>query len=74
MRALHGGGIAIRCHVPPPAEIAQAQRYGIDPLPTLRELLAAGLINSGSGDDVSFLAELVGSAPLRPKEVPAPPA
>ena len=73
-RALHGGGIAIRCHVPPPAEIAQAQRYGIDPLPTLREWLAAGLIDSVSGDDVSFLAELVGSAPLRPKEAPAPPA
>ena len=64
-RALHGGGIALRCHVPPPAEIAHAQRYGLDPLPTLREWLAAGLIDSLSGDDVGFLADLVASAPLR---------
>jgi glycerophosphoryl diester phosphodiesterase len=64
-RALHGAGIAIRCHVPPPVEIELGQRYGIDPLPTLREWLAAGLIDSLSGDDVSYLADLVASAPLR---------
>ncbi len=71
-RALHGAGIAIRCHLPTPAEIALAQDYGIDPLPTLREWLAAGLIDALSGDDVGFLADLVGSAPLGPKEAPAP--
>jgi glycerophosphoryl diester phosphodiesterase len=64
-RQLHGAGIAIRCHLPPPTEIALGQRYGIDPLPTLREWLAAGLIDSISGADVSFLADLVASAPLR---------
>jgi glycerophosphoryl diester phosphodiesterase len=64
-RVLHGAGIAIRCHLPPPAEIALGQRYGIDPLPTLREWLTAGLIDSLSGDDVRFLADLVASAPLR---------
>ncbi len=64
-RALHGAGIAIRCHVPPPPELAELQRYGIDPLPELREWLAAGLIDSLSGDDVKFLADLVASAPLR---------
>jgi glycerophosphoryl diester phosphodiesterase len=64
-RALHGGGIALRCHVPPPAELAELQRYGVDPLPTLSEWLAAGLIDSLSGDDVGFLAGLVAGAPLR---------
>ena len=64
-RALHAGGIALRCHVPPPAELAELQRYGIDPVPELREWLAAGLIDSLSGDDVGFLADLVASAPLR---------
>ncbi len=64
-RVLHAAGIALRCHVPPPAELALDQRYGIDPLPALREWLAAGLINSLSGDDVSFLADLVAGAPLR---------
>ena len=72
-RALHGAGIAIRCHLPTPAEIALAQDYGIDPLPTLREWLAAGLIDALSGDDVGFLADLVGSAPLGPrKRLPQP--
>jgi glycerophosphoryl diester phosphodiesterase len=64
-RALHAAGIALRCHLPPPAELANLQRYGVDPLPALREWLASGLIDSLSGDDVGFLAELVASAPLR---------
>ena len=64
-RALHDAGVAIRCHVPPPATLARERRYGLDPLPALREWLAAGLIDALSGDDVTFLADLVAGAPLR---------
>jgi glycerophosphoryl diester phosphodiesterase len=64
-RALHDAGVAIRCHVPPPAELAQDRQYGLDPLPALRTWLSAGLIDALSGDDVSFLADLVTRSPLR---------
>jgi glycerophosphoryl diester phosphodiesterase len=64
-RALHGAGVAIRCHVPPPAELARDQQYGLDPLPALREWLSAGLIDALSSDDVTFLADLVARSPLR---------
>ena len=64
-RALHDAGVAIRCHVPPPAELAHDQQYGLDPLPALREWLSAGLIDALSGDDVTFLADLVARSPLR---------
>ena len=57
--------MAIRCHVPLPATLAHERRYGLDPLPALREWLAAGLIDSLSGDDVTFLADLLARAPLR---------
>ena len=64
-RALHDAGIAIRCHVPPPAELAHHRQYGLDPLPALREWLSAGLIDALSGDDVSFLTDLVARSLLR---------
>jgi glycerophosphoryl diester phosphodiesterase len=64
-RALHEAGVAIRCHVPPPATLARERGYGLDPLPALRAWLAAGLIDSLSGDDVALLADLVARAPLR---------
>jgi glycerophosphoryl diester phosphodiesterase len=64
-RALHAAGIALRCHLPPPAELASLQRYGLDPLPPLREWLASGLIDALSGEDVGLVAALVASAPLR---------
>ncbi|HSA81580.1 MAG TPA: glycerophosphodiester phosphodiesterase family protein [Geminicoccaceae bacterium] len=64
-RALHDAGMAIRCHVPPPAELAQYRQYGLDPLPALSEWLSAGLIDALSGDDVAFLADLVARSPLR---------
>ena len=64
-RGLHDAGVAIRCHVPPPAELAQVQQYGLDPLPALRDWLSAGLIDALSGDDVAFLADLVARSPLR---------
>jgi glycerophosphoryl diester phosphodiesterase len=64
-RALHAAGIALRCHVPPPDRLAQDRQYGIDPLPDLQSWLAAGLIDTLSGDDVAFLTDLVGRSPLR---------
>lgn len=64
-RALHDAGVAIRCHVLPPAELAHDRHYGLDPLPALRAWLSAGLIDALSGDDVSFLAHLVARSPLR---------
>jgi len=63
--ALHAAGVAIRCHLPPPAKLARLAGYGLDPLPEVRQWLAAGLIDTVSGDDVAFLAELVAGAPLR---------
>jgi glycerophosphoryl diester phosphodiesterase len=64
-RALHEAGIAIRCHLPPPAELEALKRLGLDVLPEVERWLAAGLIDTLSGDDVSYLADLVARAPLR---------
>jgi glycerophosphoryl diester phosphodiesterase len=64
-RALHLAGIALRCHVPPPRELAHYRQYGLDPLPDLQSWLSAGLIDTLSGDDVAFLADLVAGSPLR---------
>jgi glycerophosphoryl diester phosphodiesterase len=64
-RALHAAGIALRCHVPPPDRLARYRQYGIDPLPDLESWLAAGLIDTLSGDDVAFLADLAARSPLR---------
>jgi glycerophosphoryl diester phosphodiesterase len=63
-RALHAAGIAIRCHVPPPAKLAFHKQYGVDVEPVLREWLSAGLIDALSGDDVAWLADLVARSPL----------
>jgi glycerophosphoryl diester phosphodiesterase len=63
--ALHTAGVAIRCHVPPPDRLAHDRQYGLDPLPDLQSWLAGGLIDTLSGDDVAFLADLVGRSPLR---------
>lgn len=64
-RALHGAGVAIRCHLPPPAKIEALERHGIDVLPEVEGWLSAGLIDTLSGDDVGYLAALVARAPLR---------
>jgi glycerophosphoryl diester phosphodiesterase len=64
-RALHAAGIALRCHIPPPDRLAHDRQYGIDPLPDLGSWLAAGLIDTLSGDDVAFLADLAARSPLR---------
>lgn len=65
-RTLHAAGIALRCHIPPPDQLAHDRQYGIDPLPDLRSWLSAGLIDTLSGDDVAFLKDLVASSPPRP--------
>jgi glycerophosphoryl diester phosphodiesterase len=68
--ALHAAGVAIRCHLPPPSELAALARYGIDLEPEIGQWLSAGLIDSISCDDVAWLAGLVArsvrSPPGRP--------
>jgi glycerophosphoryl diester phosphodiesterase len=56
---LHEAGIAIRCHLPQPDELARRAAYGIAWEPDLGRALEGGLIDCLSGDDVGFLAELV---------------
>jgi glycerophosphoryl diester phosphodiesterase len=65
--ALHAAGVAIRCHLPPPSELAALARYGVDVEPEIGRWLSAGLIDTVSGDDVAWLAELVARYPLRPE-------
>ena len=65
--ALHAAGVAIRCHLPPPSELAALVRYGVDVEPEIGRWLSAGLIDTVSGDDVAWLAELVARYPLRPE-------
>ena len=64
-RALHAAGDRDPLPRAAAARARPLQRYGIDPLPELREWLAAGLIDTLSGDDVKFLADLVARSPLR---------
>jgi glycerophosphoryl diester phosphodiesterase len=65
--ALHAAGVAIRCHLPPPSELAALARYGIDVEPEIGNWLSAGLIDTISCDDVAWLAGLVARFPLRPE-------
>jgi glycerophosphoryl diester phosphodiesterase len=57
--ALHAAGIAIRCHLPRPDELARRAGYGLAWEPELAEALSGGMIDCLSGDDVGFLAALV---------------
>jgi glycerophosphoryl diester phosphodiesterase len=59
-RAIHDVGIAIRLHLPRPKTLEHFKRLGKDVEPLLGEWLEAGLIDTLSGDDVDFLAKLVG--------------
>jgi glycerophosphoryl diester phosphodiesterase len=59
---LHDAGVAIRCHVPRPAWFAAQAELGRDHRPRLVSALAAGLIDSLSGDDVGFLRAVVDEA------------
>ena len=61
-RALHARGCNLRVHVPPPASLARYIGTPRSPLPALRGWLDEGLIDSVSGDDVTFLARLLDGA------------
>lgn len=60
--ALHAAGIAVRCHLMRPAEYALYRDHGVDLLAAVPAWLAEGAIDTISGDDVAFLAELAGGA------------
>ena len=62
VRALHTRGYNLRVHVPPPASLARYIGTHRSPLPALRGWLDEGLIDSVSGDDVTFLARLLDGA------------
>lgn len=57
--ALHDAGISIRCHAYDPKKIDEMEREGLEPVARLTEYLRAGLIDTLSGDDVDWLADLV---------------
>ena len=60
--ALHAAGLSNRVHIPRPEQLVEYWRNGRDPLPTLAEWIADGLIDTISGDDVPFIAGLVARA------------
>lgn len=60
--ALHDAGIFIRCHAYKPTSIAAMQAMGINIRPALIDWLRAGLIDTLSGDDVAWLAQIVAEA------------
>jgi glycerophosphoryl diester phosphodiesterase len=62
--ALHDAGFSNRVHLPRPNELAQYWMHGRDYRPRIGEWLAAGLIDSLSGDDVPFLRKLVDEHPI----------
>ncbi len=64
---LHEAGVVNRCHAYAPATIERMVRAGLDPQPALREALAAGLIDTLSGDDVGWIAALAAEAGVAPK-------
>jgi glycerophosphoryl diester phosphodiesterase len=65
-RALHDAGLSNRVHLPRPEELLPYWRGGRDVVPRVIEWIAAGLIDSVSGDDVPFIAGLVARAGVRP--------
>jgi hypothetical protein len=58
-RAIHEVGVAIRCHLPPPAKIARVEQYGIDVRGMVGAWVAEGVVDIISGDDVGYLRALV---------------
>jgi len=62
--ALHAAGLGNRVHLPRPDELAKYWAHGRDPRAEVGAWLAAGLIDSISGDDVSFLRKLVDQYPI----------
>lgn len=63
--ALHDAGVAVRFHLQRPDEYARYAAAGIDLLQDVRNWLAEGLIDTISGDDVAFLADLAHAATAR---------
>lgn len=61
-RALHDAGISIRCHAYNPERLKMADRAGISWSEELAHCLRAGLIDTLSGDDVSWLRRTVDAA------------
>ena len=59
---LHQAGIAIRMHIPPPEKFNLYAAAGIDWRPEIQRWIAAGVLDTISGDDVAFIADLVASA------------
>jgi glycerophosphoryl diester phosphodiesterase len=65
--ALHEAGLTNRVHLPVPDELARYWAHGRDYRSRIGEWLAAGLIDSVSGDDVAFLRKLVDDYPIEAK-------
>jgi glycerophosphoryl diester phosphodiesterase len=65
-KILHEAGIAIRCHLPRPDELAFYKSLGLDIETQVGEWLAKGLIDSLSGDDVAFSRHIVDKYALNP--------
>ncbi|MEM8586905.1 MAG: glycerophosphodiester phosphodiesterase family protein [Pseudomonadota bacterium] len=58
-KALHDAGLCNRVHMPRPEILSVFWRHGRDPLPRIRDWLAAGVIDTLSGDDVPFIRRLI---------------
>lgn len=61
-KALHNAGKTIRCHAYAPAVINEADRGGLGWRAGLIAAIREGVIDTVSGDDVTWLVELVGEA------------
>ncbi len=61
-KALHDAGYSNRLSLPRPEVLAEYWRGGRDIIPSLVRWIGEGLIDTISGDDVPFLARLVGRA------------
>jgi glycerophosphoryl diester phosphodiesterase len=64
-QAIHGAGIAIRLHLPRPNELEHFKSLGLDWETSVGSWLEEGLVDTLSGDNVGFLAELIRRYPLR---------
>ena len=61
-KKLHDAGVSVRVHIPRPEEFTRYAAVGIDWLPNLRTWIGEGAIDTISGDDVGYIADLVASA------------
>lgn len=60
--ALHAAGVAVRHHFQRPQVLERYRAAGLDPMAGVVDWLRAGVIDTISGDDVAWLAELAESA------------